>query len=68
VRAADPSKHTFAVHEFDATEKGGGKALLPPVHVDEMRWLVAFVRVTEWMERAYPEVAEEEKEEWLWEH
>jgi len=68
VRAADPSKHTFAVHEFDATEKGGGKALLPPVHVNEMRWLVAFVRVIEWMERAYPEVAEEEKEEWLWEH
>lgn len=62
--ADDPSKTVFAVHHEVALERGGKKVLLPPIHADEMKWLVAFVRVVEWMEREYPELAAEEKEEW----
>ena len=45
-----------------AFTRGGGTGMLPPVDSREITWLEAFLRVVEWMEKEYPNLADEAKQ------
>ncbi|KAK3317935.1 hypothetical protein B0H66DRAFT_220053 [Apodospora peruviana] len=53
----DGKSPIFAIHETHAFEVAGRKTMLPPINSREMKWLVAFIQVVEWMEGAFPEIA-----------
>ncbi|KAK3368480.1 hypothetical protein B0H63DRAFT_76614 [Podospora didyma] len=51
----------FAVDMHQAYTHGGRSGILPPVDSREITWLEAFLRSVKWMEKAFPDLAEEAK-------
>lgn len=57
----DPPTYSFAIHRSQISTIGSGYGLLSPVDSREIEWLMAFLRVVEWMEETYPDLAAEAK-------